>query len=131
VGFISPAPTGQSQLMALTSVGLALASNFEIGVPARQAKPAPDGKWWLYVIPYGEGYWSPGSMSGYDENRFIRGQSTRWLFVPESNWATGDELTDQATGAKYLLVVPDYANIGGRIRSSTNVYFGGIAIAEV
>jgi hypothetical protein len=101
--------------------------------PARQNKPAPDGRWWLYGFTYGEGDWTaaPQQVTGY-EYRLVRGaMSTRFFYIPGDGWGSGDELTDTGTGTKYLLVMADYVGIGSRFRMSTNTYQGGLAVAEL
>lgn len=100
--------------------------------PIRQNKPAPDGKWWLYGFQYGEG--GSGGWGGVstDEARMVRGaQNSRYFWIPGDSWASGDELTDSVTSAKYFLVMPDYVGVGARWRVASNSYQGGLAVAEV
>lgn len=105
-------------------------------VPARQVKPAYDSKWWLYPTVLGEGAY--GNQNSYglivDENRFIRGiQSSRFLYIPADGWGNGDELTDTATSAKYLLLMPDYCPYGVfrfSQQASTGPGYGGVAVLE-
>jgi hypothetical protein len=95
---------------------------------ARQVKPAPDGRWWLYPVNLAEGDWS--SASATDEWRTMRGTLDRFCFLPEDVWISGDELTDTATGATYFLVKPDYQGTGGRARAPSGALWGGVAIRE-
>jgi hypothetical protein len=92
-----------------------------------------DGKWHLYGFMYSDSNYSIGGQppvaSPYN---YTRGTMTnRFLYIPEGGWANGDELNDTVSGTKWMLLKPDYMNIGGRLRSTTNTYWGGIAIAEV
>lgn len=116
---------------ALTAMGQYTNTNIQApGLPVRQAKPGPDGKWWLFGTEYGEGDWS--GANAIDETRGVRGtQSVRYFFISGDSWASGDELTDTSTGTKFLLVTPDYPGLGGRIRVATNTFMGGLAVAEV
>lgn len=120
--------------IGLTSGATATVNN---ALPIRQVKPGIGGNWWLYALQFGESDWTNTSSSLYIasplEDRIVRGQCDRFFFVPSDGWASGDELTDTATGTKYLLVQPDYAGggMGSRVRVNTNTYFGGVAIAEL
>lgn len=106
-------------------------------LPIRQLKPHPfDAKWWMYGVAYGEGSpWetattvaNPGQM----DSRQIRGVvNARWWYLPGDGWANLDELTDNGTSQKYLLVAADYNGIAGRHRVTTSTYMGGAAIAEL
>lgn len=106
-------------------------------LPVRQLKPHPyDAKWWLYGVAFGDNsawdnYGSPANPGTMD-HRQIRGVvNTRWWYLPGDGWANLDELTDQSTGAKYLLVAADYNGIAGRNSLGGGVYAGGAAVAEV
>lgn len=122
-------------LANMGSVGNSSATNNYTASPASQAKPAPDGKWWLYGAQWAQSQlnstvpWPSGSV---DDVHFIRGtQSARWYYIPETGWNSGDELVDSVSGTKYLLLKPDYAALGHwRYRYTTNAYLGGVAIAE-
>jgi hypothetical protein len=105
--------------------------------PSRQYKPGPDGKWWLYGFQYAEmGFnssnWQGAAVSVVDDLRFVRGSHTsRLLYLADTGWNNGDELTDTGTSQKYQLATPDYLGAGIRVRQTTNTYFGGLAIVEV
>lgn len=101
-----------------------------VGVaPVQQAKPGPDGKWWLYPLTLGEGTWS---MSGaQEESRIVRGVLRRFAYIPEGGWVSGDEL-DGGPDGRWLLLKPDYAGAGmARVRTATSTYQGGVAVREV
>lgn len=132
--------TSQAQLSAFVMAGFSYdntTSNFP-AMPARQNKPTPDGKWWLYSAQLGESgaasaSWSEAGQSA-EEGRWIRGTLTnRWYFIPGDGWASGDEFTDTGTSQKYLLLAPDYAGegFGHRRRINSNSFQGGVAITEV
>lgn len=137
-GVTAAEPGGSSQVPQLSSLGLT--SNNASGTtstpmtaPARQNKPSPDGKWWLYGFQYGEWSWFNVNMATASESRLLRGSmTTRFLFIPADNWGSGDELLDSVSGIKYLLLTPDYLPNGmARVRTSVNTYYGGVAIAEI
>lgn len=105
--------------------------------PVRQLKPHPfDNRWWFYGLPVGDSdpfsnYATPLS-AGTQDHHFVRGViNNRWWWLPGDGWANLDELTDNSTGQKYLLVAADYQGVGARMRVGTNLYIGGVAIAEV
>jgi len=122
-----------SSMQQLTAIGATTQAGTLASVfPTRQNKPSADGKWWLYGFQYGECNWAPSNAGSVEEARFVRGQqTTRFLYLPETGWASGDELTDSNTGGKYLLLIPDYVGAGGRTKQTTNTYFGGVAMAQV
>ena len=123
-----------SQIMRLAVPGAVSGSSTSWdGLPARQNKPSIDGKWWLYGFQYAEGRWDTSISAGsVEENRFIRGShTTRYLFVPDTGWGSGDELTDSITGTRYLLITGDYLGVGSRIRTTSSTFYGGLAIAEL
>lgn len=106
-------------------------------LPLRQLKPHPyDARWWLYGVAYGDAAaWdlsttpaNPGTM----DHRQIRGvANSRWWHLPGDGWANLDELTDNSTAAKYMLLGCDYQGAGARHRINNNQYISGIAVAEV
>lgn len=105
-------------------------------LPARQNKPNPiDGKWWMYGFQLSDwGKFFGSAEANTSEGRLLRGYiNSRFLYVPSDGWANGDELTDSATSIKYLLMAPDYAGecCGERLRTNSNQFFGGVAIAEL
>jgi len=127
---------GTSSIQMLSAIGHTTGTNFVTApvAPARENKPGVDGKWWLYGFQYGEGNWLNTASTGgvVDEIRHVRGSvTTRFFFVPDGGWASGDELTDSVTGTKYLLLTPDYMGMGGRMRTATSIYYGGLAVAEL
>lgn len=124
---------GATFVPRLTALGVNTGSSNLSYLPGSQNKPAPDGKWWLYGFQFAEGSWvNTTASTAVDENRFVRGQmSARFAFAPGPGWGSGDELTDTATGTRWLLVAPDYIGLGGRFRSTTNTYTGGMAVAEI
>lgn len=129
---LTPATASAAQALQPIGVASTIGGANTNGVPARQNKPAPDGKWWLYGAQYAEGTWGGINAGTTDEARFPRWtQNTRWVFIPDIGWASGDELTDSVSGTKYFLIQPDYAGLGSRIRTNTNTFFGGLAIAEI
>jgi hypothetical protein len=101
--------------------------------PSQQIKPDPfDNAWWMYGW-----YWSDTKMNlgetgiQLTTSRQHRGYtSDRVYFIPDSGWASGDELTDTDTGDVFFLVMADYHGILVRFRLTTNVFKGGIAIRE-
>lgn len=104
-----------------------LSGGFQFNAPARQAKPAGDGRWCLYPVNLAEGDWY---MSyAVDEGRKMRGTLDRFCYLPDDGWLPGDELTDLTTGTKWLLLKPDYMGTGSRVKWGTPIY-GGVAIKE-
>jgi hypothetical protein len=100
--------------------------------PMRQPKPGPDGRWWMYPIRLAEGDWNQSvAGSSVDESRIMRGVMPRFRFVPDDAWASWDEITGTSDGRRWLLLKPDHMGTGARIRTSANVFYGGVAIEEV
>lgn len=130
----APVPGGNpTQPPALSPLGIVSYTNTTnpMLVPGRQNKPGHDGRWWMYPLLLSEGDWA-GTAAGSttDENRILRGTLNRFKFVPEDGWANWDEITDTGSGAKWLLVKPDYMGTGARLRVTTNTFAGGVAIRE-
>jgi hypothetical protein len=125
--------TGVSTTPQLTHLGFYTGSSgttFTEAYAARMNKPSIDGKWWLFGWQFGEEAWLPNSAT-QTENKLVRATNSRFYFVPDDGWGSGDELTDTVSGIKYLLVKPDYCGTGSRLRSNTSTYWGGVAVAEL
>lgn len=97
--------------------------------PYSETKPAPgDTRWWLYGHVY-----TDTPSTGLYPNQKYRGRvdDGKFFMLPSTGWASGDELTDTATGKVYFCVYPDYAGNGfGKVRTNTNVFAVGLAIEE-
>jgi len=128
----SPQP-GASSTSLLTQIGWYTGNGSAQpteAYPTRMNKPSIDGKWWLFGYQYGEDGWGVVYATS-EEYRLVRATCSRFYFLPDDGWGSGDELTDTVSGIKYLLVKPDYSGPGGRLRSNTSTFWGGIAVAEL
>lgn len=129
---ISPSlNTGQAPMLQMMGQYTSATTAIPTAIPPRQAKPAIDGKWWLYGAKLIDGGNYSQNTAVANENIWVRGSLSRWYFIPGDSWSSGDELTDTVSGTVYFLAMPDYIGFGIRVQVTTNTYQGGIALAEV
>lgn len=96
---------------------------YQSPVPGQEAHPQPlSGKWNLYSWGYHDGYANNSNESG---STAFRGYFNCGVYyLPGFNWATGDELIDQAPGGETYFLFSAY-HYGTAARGR-----GGLAIAE-
>lgn len=115
-------------------------------------KPESDGNWHIYGFAMSEAsrdganiqgnftvswpsyYYAAAQGSGISpENAQVVVRGTlvsHYGRITGGGWSNGDELTDSVTGAKYLLVQPDYPGTMGRMKTGSNQFDGGTAVRE-
>jgi hypothetical protein len=125
------------------NAGIGVSANYNPITAAQVLRPNFDNTWWLYGFIYVEdatGLTLQFSTSGIAGTNTLAEQGSggirlttadHFLMIPgNAGWGNGDELTDSVSGAKYLLINPDYSSLPGKIRTANNTFFGGVAIRE-
>jgi hypothetical protein len=99
--------------------------------PTFSQKPhGVDGKWWLLGSQVTD---LPGNAAYLPTSyQWPRGVFTNKaaFYIPESGWASGDEITDGVTGDVYFLIGANDHRIYVKTTNQSSVVIGGAAIRE-